>query len=48
MSGGTAKRFTFAGVEQFAILIEHFGPHQAIALGGPSKRPAPNRASAPR
>jgi hypothetical protein len=34
MSRGTAKRFAFAGVEQFATLIEHFGPHQAIALGG--------------
>jgi len=34
MSRGTAKRFTFVGVEQFATLIEHFGPHQAISLGG--------------
>jgi hypothetical protein len=34
MSRGTAKRFTFAGVEQFATLIEHFAPHQAITLGG--------------
>jgi hypothetical protein len=34
MSRGTAKRFTFADVEQFATLIQDFGPHQAIALGG--------------
>ena len=34
MSRGTAKRFTFAGVGQFATLIEHFAPHQAITLGG--------------
>jgi hypothetical protein len=34
MSHGTAKRFTFAGVGQFATLIEHFAPHQAITLGG--------------
>ena len=34
MSRGTAKRFAFAGVEHFATLIEHFGPHQAISLGG--------------
>jgi hypothetical protein len=34
MSRGTAKRFTFADIAQFATLIEHLGPHQAIALGG--------------
>ena len=34
MSRGTAKRFTFSRLEQFADLIEHFAPHQAICLGG--------------
>ena len=34
MSRGTAKRFTFSRLEQFADLIEHFAPHQAITLGG--------------
>jgi hypothetical protein len=34
MTRGTAKRFTFSDIVEFATLIEHFGPHQAIALGG--------------
>jgi hypothetical protein len=34
MSRGTAWRFGFTRIEEVAELIEHFGPDQALALGG--------------